>query len=60
MTRSVSLSNDLQAIPDELCNLTGLTDLNLVRNKLVALPDRCVCRYMVGAMVDRAWSIIPA
>lgn len=45
--RPASLSNVLEAIPDELCNLTELTDLNLVRNKLVALPDRCVRRTMV-------------
>ena len=39
--KSLSLSsNALEKIPDGLCDLTALTELNLVRNKLGALPDR--------------------
>lgn len=40
--KSLSLSsNALEEIPDGLCDLTALTELNLVRNKLRTLPDRC-------------------
>eukprot|EP00752_Nemacystus_decipiens_P010775 g9584.t1 len=39
--KSLSLSsNALEEIPDGLCDLTALTELNLVRNKLGSLPDR--------------------
>lgn len=39
--KSLSLSsNALEEIPEGLCDLTALTELNLVRNKLGALPDR--------------------
>lgn len=40
--KSLSLSsNALEEIPDGVCDLTALTELNLVRNKLGSLPDRC-------------------
>lgn len=32
-------SNELQALPTELCSLPGLRDLNVRRNQLGALPD---------------------
>lgn len=39
--KSLSLSsNALEEIPDGVCDLTALTELNLVRNKLGSLPDR--------------------
>lgn len=39
--KSLSLSsNALEEIPEGLCDLTALTELNLVRNKLSDLPNR--------------------
>lgn len=39
--KSLSLSsNALEHVPEGLCELTALTELNLVRNRLVALPER--------------------
>ncbi|CAN0325619.1 unnamed protein product, partial [Ectocarpus sp. 13 AM-2016] len=39
--KSLSLSsNALEKVPDGLCDLTALTELNLVRNKLSDLPNR--------------------
>lgn len=32
-------SNELQALPVELCSLPALRDLNVRRNQLSALPD---------------------
>lgn len=52
---TTTISNLLAEIPDGLCDLAELTDLNLVRNKLVKLPDRC----LIKAMTLRAIHYIP-
>lgn len=49
-------SNLLTVIPDGLCNLSGLTELNLVRNRLRALPDRYI--MSMDVLVDLFESIV--